>query len=89
MNQLSKVERFNMNHVSELLIPIMERLDRIEESLSKNQISNLMTIRQIEVYSQLSGSTIMRHIKRGTLKPFKDTGKKLFRKDDVDRWLSI
>ena len=78
-----------MNQVNEVLIPIMERLDRIEKSIGNNQISNLMTIKQIEEYSQLSSSTIRRHLIKGTLKPFKDEGKKLFRKSDVDRWLNI
>ena len=76
-----------MNHIVELLHPITERLDRIEESISKKHLSNLMTTKDIEDYTSLSESTIRRHIKRGTLKPSKDEGKKLFRRSDVDRWL--
>ena len=76
-----------MNHIIELLHPITERLDRIEESIGNNRPSNLMTTKDIEVYTSLSESTIRRHIKRGTLKPLKDEGKKLFRRADVDRWL--
>ena len=76
-----------MNHIVELLHPITERLDRIEESISKKHLSNLMTTKDIEDYTSLSESTIRMHIKRGTLKPFKDEGKKLFRRSDVDRWL--
>ena len=76
-----------MNNIFELLHPITERLDRIEESISKKHLSNLMTTKDIEDYTSLSESTIRRHIKRGTLKPFKDEGKKLFRRSDVDRWL--
>ena len=78
-----------MNQVNEILIPIMERLDRIEKSIGKNQVSNLMTIKQIETYSQLSESTIRRSIRLGTLKPSKENGKMLFKKIDVDRWLNI
>lgn len=77
-----------MNHIIQLLHPITERLDRIEESIGNNRPSNLMTTKDIEVYTSLSESTIRRHIKRGTLKPLKDEGKKLFRRIDVDRWLN-
>ena len=76
-----------MNNIVELLHPITERLDRIEESISKKNLSNLMTTTDIEDYTSLSKSTIRRHIKRGTLKSFKDEGKKLFRRSDVDKWL--
>ena len=47
----------------------------------------LMTIRDVVRYTSFSDATIRRHIRRGTLKPFKDDGKKLFRKVDVDNWL--
>jgi len=46
-----------------------------------------MTIKDLVQYSRLSEATIRRNIMRGTLKPFKEDGKKLFRRDDVDRWL--
>ena len=76
-----------MNQVNAVLIPIMERLERIEKSIGNNKVSNLMTIKQIEEYSQLSSSTIRRHLIKGTHRTFKDEGKKLFRKVDVDNWL--
>ena len=76
-----------MIQLNEALIPVMERLDRIERSLEKNQAPKLMTIKDIMSYASLSETTIRRHIQRGTLKPFKENGKKLFRKVDVDRWL--
>ena len=76
-----------MKNIFELLHAITERLDRIEESISKKNLSNLMTTTDIEDYTSLSKSTIRRHIKRGTLKSFKDEGKKLFRRSDVDKWL--
>ena len=77
-----------MNHIIELLHTITERLDRIEESIGNNRPSNLMTIRDVIRYSKYSDSTIRRHIRRNTLKPFKKDGKKLFRRIDVDRWLN-
>ena len=76
-----------MIQLNEALIPVLERLDRIEMSLEKNQTPKLMTIKDIMSYASLSETTIRRHIQRGTLKPFKENGKKLFHKIDVDNWL--
>jgi excisionase family DNA binding protein len=47
-----------------------------------------MTLKDVAEYSSLSQMSVRRAIQKGILKPFKDTGKKLFRKDDVDRWLN-
>ena len=65
---------------------ILEKLHRIE-SLIQNKKENLMTINDIVIYSGLSDSTIRRGLKKRTLKPIKDEGKKLFRKIDVDNWI--
>ena len=76
-----------MNQLSELLIPIFERLNKIETLISNSNKSDLMTIKDVIKYSRLSRPTIMRGIMKGGLKPFKEDGKKLFRKVDVDNWL--
>jgi len=76
-----------MQTLNEILIPLMERLDRIERSIKQNQVSKIMTIKDLVSYSSLSETTIRRNIQRGTLKPFKKNGKKLFRRTDVDNWL--
>ena len=76
-----------MIQLNEELIPVIERLARIESKLEEKQMPKLMTIKDIMSYTSYSETTIRRHIKRGTLKPFKDEGKKLFRRSDVDRWL--
>ena len=76
-----------MIQLNEVLIPVIERLDRIEKIVKGNQVSKLMTIKDIMSYASLSETTIRRHIQRGTLKPFKDDGKKLFRRTDVNNWL--
>ena len=76
-----------MTHISEILHPIFERLERIESLIRKTDNPNLMTIKDLVQYSRLSEPTIRRSIMRGTLKPFKEDGKKLFRKTDVDNWL--
>ena len=76
-----------MIHINKLLIPIFERLEKIESLIRKTDNPNLMTIKDLVQYSRLSEPTIRRSIMRGTLKPFKEDGKKLFRKTDVDNWL--
>ena len=87
MNWQFKHMRYPMMQLNELLIPVMERLARIESKLESNQLPKLMTIKDIMSYSSLSETTIRRHIQRGTLKPLKGDGKKLFRRVDVDNWL--
>jgi len=77
-----------MNQLNDVLIPIIERLTKIEKAIGDDKVPNLMTLKQVIEYSQLSQSTIRRSLIKGTLKPFKDKGKKLFRKSDVDRWLN-
>jgi hypothetical protein len=67
---------------------VMRKLDSIESNVQANKSNNeLMTIRDVIRYSKLSDATIRRSIMRGTLKPFKEDGKKLFRRIDVDNWL--
>ena len=76
-----------MTHISEVLFPIIERLNRIESLITKSDNPNLMTIKDVVSYSRLSEPTIRRAVMRSTLKPFKDDGKKLFCRVDVDNWL--
>ena len=67
---------------------VMRKLDSIESNMQANKSdSESMTIRDVIRYSKYSDSTIRRHIRRGTLKPFKNAGKKLFRRADIDKWL--
>jgi len=76
-----------MTHINEILIPIIDKLEKIESLLNLSSSPNLMTIKDLVQYSRLSEATIRRYIRRGTLKPIKEEGKKLFRRTDVDRWL--
>jgi excisionase family DNA binding protein len=76
-----------MNQLNELLIPLFERLERIESLITEKDTSNLMSIKDVARYTGLSDPTIRRSIMRGTLKPIKEDGKKLFRRSDVDNWL--
>ncbi len=66
---------------------ILEKLHQIESLIQNKKVINLMTINDIIIYSGLSDSTIRRGLKKRTLKPIKDEGKKLFRKIDVDNWI--
>ena len=76
-----------MIHTSEILTPIFERLEKIETLITSSDNSNLMTVKDVVRYTSLSEPTIRRGVLCGTLKPFKEEGKKLFRRTDVDRWL--
>jgi len=76
-----------MTHINEILIPIIDKLEKIESLLNLSSSPNLMTIKDLVQYSRLSEAKIRRYIRRGTLKPIKEEGKKLFRRTDVDRWL--
>jgi excisionase family DNA binding protein len=76
--------------MNDIIIPLIERLDKIESLIKKTTTnkSKLMTLKDVADYSSLSQVSVRRAIQKGTLKPFKDTGKKLFKKDDIDRWLN-
>lgn len=68
---------------------IGKRLDKLElliKAITKADKKN-MTIKQVAEYSSMSEVTIRRAVYNGSLKPFKTSGKKLFRIDEVDRWL--
>jgi len=77
--------------MNDIIIPLIERLDKIESLIKKTTTnkSKLMTLKDVADYSTMSQVSVRRAIQKGILKPFKDTGKKLFKKDDVDRWLNI
>tara|TARA_B100000989_G_scaffold9613_1_gene6506 strand:+ start:2657 stop:2902 length:246 start_codon:yes stop_codon:yes gene_type:complete len=79
--------RYKMN---DILIPIIERLNTLESLIKRNLVKTdkLMTIKDVAEYSSLSDMSVYRAVQRGSLKVFKDKGKKLFRKTDVDRWLN-
>ena len=75
-------------NVNEILLPIMERIERVERLINQKNTLSLLTIKDIIQYTKLSKSTIRRAVLKGTLKPIKETGKKLFRQNDVDRWIT-
>ena len=73
------------------IIPILERLDRIESIVTDRSSKNdpLMTLKDVSNYARVCEATIRRAIHKGTIKPFKSIGKKLFRREDVDSWLQL
>ena len=73
------------------IIPILERLDRIESIVTDRSSKHvpLMTLKDVSNYARVCEATIRRAIHKGTIKPFKSSGKKLFRREDVDSWLQL
>jgi len=73
-----------------ILIPILERLERIELIVSgqAKKYERMMTLKDVTYYCQVCDATVRRAVSKGFLKPFKSNGKKLFRRVDVDNWLT-
>ena len=60
----------------------MESLERLIKKNTKAD-NELMTIKEVAKYSYMSEVSVRRAVQKGVLKPFKDSGKKLFRIDAV------
>jgi len=67
---------------------LVERLDRIENKLDNRVLKNWLSISDVVYTTGYSKSTINRAIKRGELKSVKNGGKRMFRKEWIDRWIS-
>ncbi len=67
---------------------LVERLDRIEKKMDNRVLKNWLSITDVSQATGYSKSTINRAIKRGELKSVKNGGKRMFRKEWVDRWIS-
>ncbi len=76
--------------MNDILMPIIEKLESLERLIKKTTKADneLMTIKEVAKYSSMSEVSVRRAVQKGVLKPFKDSGKKLFRIDAVDRWLN-
>ncbi|MDA9935205.1 helix-turn-helix domain-containing protein [Candidatus Marinimicrobia bacterium] len=74
-----------------ILIPILERLERIESIVSgqAKKYERMMTIKDVTTYCRVCDATVRRAVSKGYLKPIKSYGKKLFRRIDVDNWLRM
>ena len=69
------------------LLPIIERLDRIEKKIDEKLSDKWMNTKDVAKYTTLSIQTIHRGIRKGELKVTKGTGKNLFKRSWVDRWV--
>ena len=70
-------------------IRIIEKLDHILKILQgKIPKDGFMDIAQVSEYSSMSRSSIRRGCQEGKLKYSDKHGKFLFRKSDVERWLT-
>ncbi len=67
---------------------LVERLDRIEKKMDNRVLKNWLSITDVIQATGYSKSTINRAIKRGELKSVKNGGKRMFRKEWIDRWIS-
>ena len=68
---------------------ILKKINKIQDHLLKNNQDSWMSIKDVCAYTGLSSSTIYRSTKKGFLQVSKKTGKNLFRKEWVDRFLGI
>tara|TARA_B100001173_G_scaffold289331_1_gene279141 strand:- start:502 stop:732 length:231 start_codon:yes stop_codon:yes gene_type:complete len=70
------------------LIPIREKLERIEKKLDGNFKNQFLRINEVAKLTSLSASTIRRAIAKGALKCSKRLGKLLFQELDIRRWIN-
>ena len=66
---------------------IIEQLDEMKSILKKLNDNNWLKIAEVIQYSSVSDSTIRRAVKKGVLKASQSTGRLLFKKSNVDKWL--
>ena len=67
---------------------LQEQLDRIESKIDARVLKNWLSITDVIQSTGYSKSTINRAIKNGELKSVKNGGKRMFRKEWVDKWIS-
>ena len=66
---------------------ITNQLRSIQQTLNSKSEDVWMTLRDVCKYTKLSSSTIHRFCQRGALKVSKKTGKNLFKKVWIDKFL--
>ena len=65
-----------------------ELLNEILNKVKKGSSDEWLTIRQAVNYTKLSHRTLRRYISKGKLKASKNTGRLLFKKSHLDKWLN-
>ena len=64
------------------------RLSNLERLVERITVPNKwLTIKEAAQYSSTSESTLRREVRKGSLKCSRHTGKLLFRRSAIDRWL--
>ena len=66
---------------------ILKKINKIQDQILKYNHDEWMCIKDVVKYTKLSDSTIRRAIKKGCVKVSKKTGKNLFKKLWIDKWL--
>ena len=78
-----------MKYSNDDLMKKLERLESFLKTINKYaDYDELMTIRDIVDYTNLSDGTVRIAVKNQELVPLRSKGKMLFRKESVDNWLS-
>jgi len=67
---------------------LVERLDRIENKLDNRLNKTWLSITDVIQLTGYSRSTINRYISSGELKTVKNNGKRMMRKEWVDKWIT-
>ena len=77
-----------MNQYDIQLYSIAEQLDRIENKIDNRLNKTWLSITDVIKTTGLSRSTINRAIALGELKSVKNKGKRMMRKEWIDRWIT-
>lgn len=68
-------------------ITILEEIRSLKALLLDRPHDRWLNIKETVLYTNLSDSTIRRNVRKQTLKASTSTGKLLFKKSAIDRWL--
>ena len=66
---------------------ILQKLNKIEEKIDRKVNKYWMSIAEVSQVSSLSRSTINRAIKKGELKTVLHGGKRMIKKEWLDKWI--
>jgi len=66
---------------------VIERLDRIEAKIDKKVNMYWLSLSDVTRVTNLSRSTIQRAVAKGTLKTVLHGGKRMVRKEWLDKWI--
>ena len=80
-------EKINTVKGYQMDFAIIEHLKEIKSLMLERSNDHWMGIKEVTQYTNLSESTIRRYIKKGVLKVSDKTGKLLFKRSNIDKWL--